>query len=63
MEKRINDEIIADAKRYRWLKKKREVLLLCAFFGNGCVNRSISEVDEQIDEFIAVGGELFDDIA
>lgn len=38
-----------DAERYRWLCKKREVMLLTAFFGNGCINRTIAEVDAVID--------------
>jgi len=32
-----------DAARYRWLRENRDVLLLTGFFGNGCINRTISE--------------------
>jgi len=42
-----------DAARYRWLRKDREVLLLTGFFGNGCINRTIEEVDTHIDAAIA----------
>lgn len=38
-----------DAARYRWLRDKRPVLLLTGFFGNGCVNRELHEVDAAID--------------
>ena len=38
-----------DAARYRWLREHREVLLLTGFFGNGCINRTIDEVDTAID--------------
>jgi hypothetical protein len=38
-----------DAKRYRWLRENRPVLLITGFFGNGCVNRRIEEVDHEID--------------
>jgi hypothetical protein len=38
-----------DAARYRWLKAKRDVLLLTGFFGNACLNRTIEEVDALID--------------
>jgi hypothetical protein len=42
-----------DAARYRWLRDKRSVLLLTGFFGNGCVNRYVHEVDATIDAAIA----------
>lgn len=42
-----------DGERYRWLRKWRQVLLLTGFFGNGCVNRTIEEVDVAIDAQIA----------
>ena len=38
-----------DAARYRWLRENRNVLLLTGFFGNGCINRTVDEVDAQID--------------
>jgi len=38
-----------DAARYRWLREHRDVLLVTGFFGNGCVNRTIGEVDAEID--------------
>ena len=42
-----------DADRYQWLRKDRPVLLLTGYFGNGCVNRTIVEVDAAIDAAIA----------
>lgn len=41
-----------DALRYRWLRANRDAMLLTSFFGYGCVNRSIFEVDAAIDEAI-----------
>lgn len=38
-----------DAARYRWLREHRDVLLLTGFFGNGCINRTLGEVDAEID--------------
>ena len=38
-----------DAERYRWLRKNREVTLVTAFFGNGCINKTIDMVDAEID--------------
>lgn len=38
-----------DAKRYCWLRENRDVLLITGFFGNGCINRTIDEVDAAID--------------
>lgn len=38
-----------DAERYRHLRDSRPVLLLTGFFGNGCVNHHITEVDAAID--------------
>ena len=42
-----NDEI--DAARYRWLRENRDVMLMTSFFGNGCINRTVEEVDSAID--------------
>lgn len=41
------------AARYEWLREKRAVLLITGFFGNGCINRTIEEVDDAIDAAIA----------
>jgi hypothetical protein len=41
-----------DALRYRWLRANRDAMLLTSFFGHGCTNRSIFEVDAAIDEAI-----------
>ena len=38
-----------DAARYRWLKDRRDVLLVTGFFGNCCVNKSVADVDTAID--------------
>ena len=46
-------ELLTDAERYRWLRENRNVLLLTGFFGNGCTNRTIDEVDSMIDQAIA----------
>jgi regulator of replication initiation timing len=43
------EKLRADAERYQWLRKNRGVLLLTGFFGNGCINRDIAEVDAAID--------------
>jgi hypothetical protein len=43
------DELLADAMRYRWLREHRDVLLLTGFFGNGCVNKTLDDVDSTID--------------
>lgn len=45
-----------DAERYRLLRERRAVALLTAFFGNGCINRTIAEVDEAIDAARAAEG-------
>ncbi len=50
-------EVERDAARYRWLRSKREVLLLTGFFGNGCINRVIEEVDAEIDAAMKKGYE------
>jgi hypothetical protein len=44
----------ADAERYRWLRAHRPVLLLTGFFGNGCMNKNIHEVDATIDAKLAL---------
>lgn len=41
-----------DAARYRWLRENRATLLITGFFGNGCINRAIDEVDKAIDRAI-----------
>ena len=47
-----NDEI--DAARYRWLRENRDVMLVTSFFGNGCINRTVEEVDSAIDSAMIV---------
>lgn len=42
-----------DAYRYNWLKNNRAVLLITGFFGNGCVNKTITDVDTAIDTAMA----------
>ena len=43
----------ADAARYRWLRRRRVVLLTTAFFGNGCVNKDGLDADAYIDDALA----------
>lgn len=49
------DEARKDAERYRCLKQKRPVLLLTGFFGNGCINCTLDEVDAAIDAAMKKG--------
>jgi len=44
-----NEELWKDAERYRWLRENKRVSLLVTFFGTGCINRNITEVDSAID--------------
>jgi hypothetical protein len=46
------DEI--DAARYRWLRENHDVMLVTNFFGNGCINRTVEEVDAAIDSAMIV---------
>ena len=43
------DRMRKDAARYNWLRENRPILLLTGFFGNGCINRTIDEIDAEID--------------
>lgn len=43
-----------DAARYRWLRENRDVMLVTSFFGNGCINRTVEEVDAAIDSAMIV---------
>jgi hypothetical protein len=43
------ERLRADAERYQHLRSERPTLLITGFFGNGCVNRTIEEVDAAID--------------
>lgn len=45
-----------DAARYRWLREHRDVTLLTAFFGNGCVNKYRYDIDAHIDAALSQGG-------
>ena len=55
----IDDELIElldhiaklekDAGRYRFLCEKYDVSLLTTFFGNGCINKKIDDVNRAID--------------
>lgn len=47
-ERRVG-ELEADARRYRYLREKRDVLLCTGFFGNCCVNKTVADVDAAID--------------
>lgn len=44
-----SDGYRVDAERYRRLRDQRQTMLIVGFFGNGCVNRTIEEVDAAID--------------
>lgn len=41
-----------DAERYRWLKAKRETLLITGLFGNGCINKTVADVEAVIDHHL-----------
>ena len=55
----IDDELIElldhiaqlekDAARWRFLCEKYDVSLLTTFFGNGCINKKIDDVNRAID--------------
>ena len=49
-------ELVADAMRYRWWRDNRYVTLITTLFGNGCVNKSLVDVDAFVDEAIAKAG-------
>ncbi len=51
-------QICIEAARYRWLKENRDVMLLTSFFGNGCINRSLEEVDAAIDDAMTANAEV-----
>lgn len=38
-----------DAGRYRWWRNEREVTLIVAIFGNGCLNKTIEMVEQHVD--------------
>lgn len=42
-------QLVSDALRYRWLKENRSTLLVTGFFGNGCINKGVDDVDAEID--------------
>lgn len=42
------DEI--EAKRYQWLKDHYSTTLIIAFFGNGCINKTMADVENVIDK-------------
>lgn len=44
------EQIEKDAARYRWLRENYEVLLVTGFFGNGCINKTIEDVEAVIDD-------------
>lgn len=50
------DALRVDAERYRWLRADRKTTLIVSFFGNGCINRTIEEVDAVIDAARAAKG-------
>ena len=43
------DALVRDADRWRTIVQQRPVLLITGFFGNGCVNRTIEDVERAID--------------
>jgi hypothetical protein len=42
-----------DARRYRWLRKNREVTMIVSCFGNGCVNKTIEDAEAKLDAAMA----------
>lgn len=38
-----------DAERWRYWKEKREVSIVTALFGNGCINKTIADAEAKID--------------
>lgn len=51
------ERLEADAKRYQWWKRHKEITLLTSFFGNGCVNKTIAMVEAEIDAALRGEGE------
>ena len=47
-------ELEKDAGRYRFLCEKYDVSLLTTFFGNGCINKKIDDVNRAIDTAMEV---------
>ena len=43
------DELLRDARRYGELRKNHTTSLIIMFFGNGCINRTIEEVEAVLD--------------
>ena len=39
------EEANREASLYRWWKKNREVTLITAIYGNGCVNKTLADVE------------------
>ena len=46
---RTADSVQEDAARWRFLCEKYDVSLLTTFFGNGCINKKIDDVNRAID--------------
>lgn len=49
-EKQRADAAEADAKRYAELWRSKEVTIITSYFGNGCVNKTRTDVERVIDE-------------
>ena len=43
------DAAVADAERWQYMEAHREVALITAFFGNGCINKTIADMRAAID--------------
>ena len=44
-----DESVLRDAERYRWLRDNKHVTLVTGFFGNCCINKSMDDVNEDID--------------
>lgn len=47
------DRLREDAGRWRELRRDREVGLICMYFGNGSINKTIAMVEAKIDAALA----------
>lgn len=44
------DRLRADAEYWRYVQDRRPTMLIVGFFGNGCVNKTMQDVKDAIDE-------------
>ena len=43
-----HDTLLEDAEQYRWWKENRQTTLIVAMFGNGCINKTIEDVEAAV---------------